>query len=183
MKQPRNSNPYGSRYQGRPLKKLLDEWGQNGSTNRPTPWLLDDDDDDDETSINLCYTNSRQTILINEGNKVHCPVPAYRLDISHIPALREDGSLLILRERVRGVPIWPVDPRDDLRTHGWREVDQVSHCREQNTCCPAVPGHLNEHTRLCNMIFRLLFNDAFGIGIMQRRMAGWQSNNELEEIL
>ena len=39
--------PTGRRNHGRPLKRLLDAWDQNGSTSGPTPWKIDDDDDDD----------------------------------------------------------------------------------------------------------------------------------------
>ena len=40
-------SPTGRRNHGRPLKRLLDAWDQNGSTSGPTPWKIDDDDDDD----------------------------------------------------------------------------------------------------------------------------------------
>jgi hypothetical protein len=33
-------SPTGKRNYGRPLKRLLDTWDQNGSTSGPTPWLL-----------------------------------------------------------------------------------------------------------------------------------------------
>ena len=39
-------SPTGRRNHGRPLKRLLDAWDQNGSTSGPTPWKIDDDDDD-----------------------------------------------------------------------------------------------------------------------------------------
>ena len=39
-------SPIGRRNHGRPLKRLLDTWDQNGSTSGPTPWQIYDDDDD-----------------------------------------------------------------------------------------------------------------------------------------
>ena len=39
-------SPTGRRNLGRPLKRLLDTWDQNGSTSGPTPWQICDDDDD-----------------------------------------------------------------------------------------------------------------------------------------
>jgi hypothetical protein len=38
-------SPTGRRNYGRPLKRLLDTWDQNRSTNGPTPWQIHDDDD------------------------------------------------------------------------------------------------------------------------------------------
>jgi hypothetical protein len=38
----------GRKNYGRPLKRLLDTWDRNGSTNGPTPWQIYDDDDDDD---------------------------------------------------------------------------------------------------------------------------------------
>jgi hypothetical protein len=35
-------SPTGRRNRGRPLKRLLDTWDQNGSTSGPTPWQIDD---------------------------------------------------------------------------------------------------------------------------------------------
>jgi len=48
-------SPTGRRNHGRPLKRLLDTWDRNGSTNGPTPWKIydDDDDDDDDTLYGL----------------------------------------------------------------------------------------------------------------------------------
>jgi hypothetical protein len=37
-------SPTGRRIYGRPLKRLLDTWDQNGSTSGPTPWQIYDDD-------------------------------------------------------------------------------------------------------------------------------------------
>jgi len=37
-------SPAGRRNHGRPLKRLLDTWDQNGSTSGPTPWQIYDDD-------------------------------------------------------------------------------------------------------------------------------------------
>jgi hypothetical protein len=37
-------SPTGKRNHGRPLKRLLDTWDQNGSTSGPTPWQIYDDD-------------------------------------------------------------------------------------------------------------------------------------------
>jgi hypothetical protein len=52
------SRPEGRRIQRRPLKRLLDVWGQNGSTSGPNPCWLDDDDDgdgdDDYSNENKC---------------------------------------------------------------------------------------------------------------------------------
>jgi hypothetical protein len=39
------------RNKGRPLKRLLDGWDRNGSTNGPIPWKIDDGDADDEELI------------------------------------------------------------------------------------------------------------------------------------
>ena len=36
-------SPTGRRNHGRPLKRLLDTWDQNGSTSGPTPWKIYDD--------------------------------------------------------------------------------------------------------------------------------------------
>ena len=41
-------SPTGRRNHGRPLKRLLDTWDQNGSTSSPSPWQIYDDDDDDD---------------------------------------------------------------------------------------------------------------------------------------
>jgi hypothetical protein len=38
-------SPIGRRNHGRPLKRLLDTWDQNGSTSGPTPWQIYDDDE------------------------------------------------------------------------------------------------------------------------------------------
>jgi hypothetical protein len=35
-------SPTGRRNYGRPLKRLLDMWGRNGSTSGPTPWQIYD---------------------------------------------------------------------------------------------------------------------------------------------
>ena len=40
--------PTGWRNHGRPFKRLLDTWVQNGSRSGPTPWRLYDDDGDDD---------------------------------------------------------------------------------------------------------------------------------------
>ena len=40
-------SPTGRRNHGRPLKRLLDTWDQNGSTSGPTPWQIYDDDKED----------------------------------------------------------------------------------------------------------------------------------------
>ena len=37
----------GRRIHGRPLRRLLDTWDQNGTASGPTPWKIYDDDDDD----------------------------------------------------------------------------------------------------------------------------------------
>jgi len=39
-------SPTGRRNHGRHLKRLMDTWDRNGSTNGPTPWQIYDDDDD-----------------------------------------------------------------------------------------------------------------------------------------
>jgi len=44
-------SPTGRRNHGRPLKRLLDTWDQNGSASGPTPWQIYDDDDDDDDGI------------------------------------------------------------------------------------------------------------------------------------
>jgi len=44
-------SPIGRRNRGRPLKRLLDMWDQNGSTSGLTPWQTYDDDDDDDVQI------------------------------------------------------------------------------------------------------------------------------------
>ena len=41
-------SPTGRRNHGRPLKRFLDTWDRNGSTNGPNPWKIYDDDDDDD---------------------------------------------------------------------------------------------------------------------------------------
>ena len=41
-------SPTGRRNHGRPLKRILDMWGWNGSTSDPTLWKIYDDDDDDD---------------------------------------------------------------------------------------------------------------------------------------
>jgi hypothetical protein len=50
----KNDTPKGKKNQGRPLKRLLDVWDQNGSTSSPTPRQLDDhgDDGDDDDYYN-----------------------------------------------------------------------------------------------------------------------------------
>jgi len=40
-------SPTGRRNHVRSLKRLLDTWDRNGSTNGPAPWQIDDDDGDD----------------------------------------------------------------------------------------------------------------------------------------
>ena len=56
------SRPEGRRTQRRPLKRLLDVWGQNRKTSGPNPcWLDDDDGDDDYANENKCivFTSPR----------------------------------------------------------------------------------------------------------------------------
>jgi hypothetical protein len=47
--------PTGRRNYGRPLKRLLDTWEQNGSTSGPTPWQIDDDDEESQKCFNSAY--------------------------------------------------------------------------------------------------------------------------------
>jgi len=45
------NSPTGTRNHGRPLKRLLDTWDQNGSTSGPTPWQTHEEDKLKPTSI------------------------------------------------------------------------------------------------------------------------------------
>ena len=48
-------SPTGRKNHGRPLKRLLDTWDQNGSTSGPTPWKIYYDDDDNLSFWFLWY--------------------------------------------------------------------------------------------------------------------------------
>jgi hypothetical protein len=52
-------SPTGKRNHGRPLKRLLDTWDQNGSTSGPTPWQIYDDDNDDDDHHHLAKLSHR----------------------------------------------------------------------------------------------------------------------------
>jgi hypothetical protein len=58
------SRPEGRRTQRRPLKILLDVWGQNGSTSGPNPcWLDDDDGGDDYSNKNKCIVSANPRLI------------------------------------------------------------------------------------------------------------------------
>jgi hypothetical protein len=59
-------SPTGRRNRGRPLKKFLDTWDRNGSTNCLTPWQIYDGDDDDDADRYECLKdNVLQVRLVN----------------------------------------------------------------------------------------------------------------------
>jgi len=49
-----NYKPKDRKKQGRPLKRLLDVWDQNGPTSGPTRWYVHDDDDDADDYDGYC---------------------------------------------------------------------------------------------------------------------------------
>ena len=61
-------SPTGRRNHGRPLKRLLDTWDQNGSTSGPTPWQIYNDDED--TEFYLSMSVYRLTLHLKHWNYV-----------------------------------------------------------------------------------------------------------------
>jgi hypothetical protein len=68
-------SPTGRRNRGRPLKRLLDTWGRNGSTSGLTPWQTYDDDD----IILLLHFNRSLLWRLSSGTATRTYVFTYQI--------------------------------------------------------------------------------------------------------
>ena len=91
-------SPTGRRNRGRPLKRLLDTWEQNGTTSGLTAWQTYDDDDDDDDDRYIWNMATVWVSTATDNSDVSCQMSDFSFSILRLTKSNLNSPFFVIHK-------------------------------------------------------------------------------------